>query len=207
MSFHPSSTARLTSLSTLALVFTFAFATSAAVRDASAQGVQLRRASLVAAEPAPQQNASGNRRLVRASLGVPAAGYSETPSGVSLHVGSGVAAGFVAGPSDQDGDGVVDSADNCLVVANPSQIDTDGDGCGNVCDGDYNQDGVPGGPDFALFAGTFGKSQGDAGYNPVVDCNGDGIVGGIDFACFSGALSSKMVGPSGRADRDPAVCQ
>jgi len=207
MSFHPSSTARLTSLPTLALAFTFAFATSAAVRDAAAEGVQLRRASLVAAEPAPQQNASGNRRLVRASLGVPAAGYSETPSGVSLHVGSGVAASFVAGPSDQDGDGVVDSADNCLVAANPSQIDTDGDGCGNVCDSDYNQDGKTGGPDYALFTATFGRSQGDVGYNPAADCNGDGVVGGPAYACFSRAFSTQRVGPSGRADRDPAVCQ
>ncbi len=38
--------------------------------------------------------------------------------------------------TDTDGDGVVDSADNCTVVANPAQLDTDGDGIGNFCDPD-----------------------------------------------------------------------
>ncbi len=45
--------------------------------------------------------------------------------------------GFV---DDRDGDGIVDSADNCTEHANPGQTDGDGDGIGNVCDGDFNND-------------------------------------------------------------------
>jgi len=43
---------------------------------------------------------------------------------------------------DTDGDGVEDSVDNCIYVANPSQDDTDGDGMGDVCDTDIDGDGV-----------------------------------------------------------------
>jgi hypothetical protein len=38
--------------------------------------------------------------------------------------------------SDADGDGVLDSVDNCPLIVNPGQFDTDGDGVGNVCDDD-----------------------------------------------------------------------
>jgi hypothetical protein len=36
--------------------------------------------------------------------------------------------------NDQDGDGVVDSLDNCIAVANPDQADYDNDGIGDLCD-------------------------------------------------------------------------
>jgi len=36
--------------------------------------------------------------------------------------------------SDIDGDGVVNTADNCPQIANPSQVDCDGDGAGDACD-------------------------------------------------------------------------
>jgi hypothetical protein len=43
----------------------------------------------------------------------------------------------LAGPCvDTDGDLVCDVADNCTLVANAAQTDTDGDDCGNVCDYD-----------------------------------------------------------------------
>jgi len=35
---------------------------------------------------------------------------------------------------DEDGDGIVDSNDNCAGTANPSQLDTDSDGYGDACD-------------------------------------------------------------------------
>ena len=41
-------------------------------------------------------------------------------------------AGFEA--DDRDGDGVIDSEDNCADVANPDQADTDGDTIGDACD-------------------------------------------------------------------------
>jgi hypothetical protein len=37
-------------------------------------------------------------------------------------------------PGDTDGDGVLDIADNCPAVINPTQDDTDGDGTGNACE-------------------------------------------------------------------------
>ncbi|MEO8224209.1 MAG: thrombospondin type 3 repeat-containing protein, partial [Gammaproteobacteria bacterium] len=42
------------------------------------------------------------------------------------------------GSGDTDGDGVADVLDNCTLVANPTQCDSDGDGYGNACDGDLN---------------------------------------------------------------------
>ena len=43
---------------------------------------------------------------------------------------------------DHDSDGFTDGQDNCPRVANPQQIDTDGDLIGDVCDGDDDGDSV-----------------------------------------------------------------
>ena len=40
---------------------------------------------------------------------------------------------FIPVPGDQDGDGVLNEDDNCLHQPNPTQIDSDGDGVGDVC--------------------------------------------------------------------------
>ena len=42
---------------------------------------------------------------------------------------------------DIDGDGQLDWRDNCRLIPNPRQRDTDGDGYGNFCDADVNADG------------------------------------------------------------------
>ena len=52
---------------------------------------------------------------------------------------------------DDDSDGVSDEMDNCLGVVNVGQDDSDLDDCGNLCDADYNNDGVVGFPDFGFF--------------------------------------------------------
>jgi hypothetical protein len=44
---------------------------------------------------------------------------------------------------DDDGDGLIDSLDNCPFVANKDQLDTDVDFLGNVCDSDDDNDSLP----------------------------------------------------------------
>ncbi len=43
---------------------------------------------------------------------------------------------------DDDGDGINNLEDNCIVIANPQQWDKDKDGLGNECDDDIDGDGV-----------------------------------------------------------------
>ncbi len=65
---------------------------------------------------------------------------------------------------DTDADGVCDSVDNCPLVANTDQLDTDGDGMGNACDPDDDNDGLS--DTFELSIGT----------DPLkADTDGDGI--------------------------------
>jgi hypothetical protein len=48
---------------------------------------------------------------------------------------------YVAEPTvDSDGDGIADVVDNCPTIANPNQLDSDGDGTGDSCD-DSDSDG------------------------------------------------------------------
>ena len=69
----------------------------------------------------------------------------------------GVAGTAYAGSAlgDTDNDGVDDFFDNCTVDSNVSQEDSDSDGCGNRCDGDFNQSANTNGADFNLFRAGF----------------------------------------------------
>jgi hypothetical protein len=43
--------------------------------------------------------------------------------------------------ADSDGDGVPDIRDNCVTLANPDQVDVNGNGIGDVCE-DFDKDGI-----------------------------------------------------------------
>ena len=44
--------------------------------------------------------------------------------------------------TDKDGDGIINEYDNCPSTPNSDQLDTDGDGKGDVCDEDIDGDGM-----------------------------------------------------------------
>ncbi len=92
---------------------------------------------------------------------------------------------------DQDGDLVDDIIDNCTAVANPAQQDTDGDGFGNMCDGDFNNDGIVNFIDLAEMQADFFLS-GDF----VTDLNSDGSVNFTDLSLME-QLFFEAPGPSG----------
>lgn len=92
--------------------------------------------------------------------------------------------------NDTDGDGVSDDMDNCTEVANPDQIDSNGDGFGNQCDADLNNDGVINFIDVSLFSSLFLSDDADA------DFNSDGAVNFVDLILVSQSFLSAP-GPSG----------
>ena len=107
---------------------------------------------------------------------------------------------------DFDEDGVQDSLDNCILIANPmlvapppavtttgDQLDTDADGFGNQCDCDFDNDGTCGIADFNIFLPDFmATTDGGAG----TDMNGDGAVGISDFSLFLPGFSITNPGPT-----------
>ena len=97
---------------------------------------------------------------------------------------------------DSDGDGVADYVDNCTKVPNPDQLDSDGDGYGNACDADLNNDGLVNALDLGLFRTVFGKAKGDPDLKAAADLNGDGRVNALDLGLFR-LMFGKPPGPSG----------
>lgn len=87
--------------------------------------------------------------------------------------GGSVNAGF---GSDTDDDGVLNIDDNCTLVSNADQRDTNGDGYGNMCDPDLNNDLVVQAADLAIFKPLFFSTDPDA------DFDGNGRVQAGDLA-------------------------
>lgn len=112
---------------------------------------------------------------------------------------------------DTDSDGVPDCADNCTLIANasPSDCDTDMDGYGNACDGDFDQGGSPrvGANDFTgFFLPDFGVGT-DSGTGTNMDCGGSPAVGANDFTVFFlPQFTLGVPGPSGLACAGSIPC-
>jgi hypothetical protein len=91
--------------------------------------------------------------------------------------------------NDADDDGVPDGEDNCTLVANATQSDTDGDGYGNACDADLNNDCIVRYGDIGLFQAEYGKTG-----TSDADFNDDGVVDGADVELFR-AMWGRKPGP------------
>jgi len=75
---------------------------------------------------------------------------------------------------DDDGDGIIDIADNCPQFANPLQTNGDGDGDGNTCDSDDDNDGVNDGDDNCANAANAEQADLDGdGWGDACDADND----------------------------------
>ncbi len=88
---------------------------------------------------------------------------------------------------DTDLDGVPNVVDNCRLVANNTgagaQCDSDGDGFGNRCDGDFNNNGSTNAQDTTLFRQQLGQPSTPPIYNSR-DLNCNGSVNAQDTTLF-----------------------
>lgn len=96
---------------------------------------------------------------------------------------------------DDDGDSVVNALDNCVHASNSAQQDGDGDGFGNACDADLNNDCVVNIVDLGLLRQVF--------FTPdsVADFNNDGVVNVQDLGLMRSAFFMSP-GPSALATCD-----
>jgi hypothetical protein len=110
----------------------------------------------------------------------------------------------VSGP-DSDDDGWPDPEDKCRDLPTFDQSDYDRDGYGDLCDGDFNNDGAVGAPDLLILGRAFATLSGMQGFDARADMNGDGAVGGPDLLLWSPRFG-RPVGPSGLACAGTVPC-
>ncbi len=103
---------------------------------------------------------------------------------------------------DADQDGFKDFEDNCYLIGNADQSDTDNDGIGNVCDADLDNDCQINFSDLGILKTAFFATEGDPNWNPDADIRGsvfnepDGVVNFSDL----GALKSEFFLTPGLSD-------
>ena len=98
---------------------------------------------------------------------------------------------------DSDGDSIIDALDNCSLVANPAQIDVDGDGFGNICDADFDNDCLINGVDLGIIKSAFFTSD------PVIDMDSSGLVNGVDLGLIK---TSFFLPPGPNGANVPDAC-
>ena len=106
---------------------------------------------------------------------------------------------------DRDRDRILDEFDNCLEVPNADQADADQDGYGQLCDTDYDQDGVSTAADLGLFRKAYSSQVGDAKYRAIMDHDGDGTINATDLSVFKQHYL-KPAGASGLACAGVTPC-
>jgi hypothetical protein len=116
-------------------------------------------------------------------------------------------AGPTPGGADGDTDGVENAFDNCTSRVNPTQKDADHDGCGDPCDGDFDQNGTSGVTDYGILLASFGATTGQPAYKAAVDMDCNGAIGITDYGAFLLEFGTSA-GPSGitNAGRNPIAC-
>ena len=114
---------------------------------------------------------------------------------------------------DLDADGVLDTSDNCLNIANTSQVNTDGDLFGDICDDfpldpaewlDTDHDGIGNNTDLDDDNdGLVDNQELTLGTDPLVaDTDGDGVNDGDEVAAGTDPLFNPTTAPTGDANGD-----
>ena len=162
--------------------------------------------------PARLAQAPAQDRLAPVSEGVPEAATAASGDARTspADLRAQMASAWSSWQLDRDRDGILDESDNCLLAPNPKQRDTDGDGFGNRCDADFDNDGQI----RTSWGQIYPRSErGDleemaltarsGTHDPHHDLDGDGVVDARDLALAQLGLF-RGPGPSALATSDPA---
>lgn len=174
--------------------------------DAQAVGVDRNRDMLISTAGDPDADPVIDPTVIR--IDAVAKLESDVPAAQPLVLPGGIVvdAGLTAAPlQDPDGDAWGDGDDNCIEEANSDQRDTDFDGIGNLCDQDYDGNGIVGGSDFTALIAAFGSVLGDDEYDPDLDANGSETIGGLEFSKLISSFGGPP-GPSGRCTGTSIAC-